>query len=213
MTDLERFQHPRFARAYERISAESERRGATAHRARMLSGLAGRVIEVGAGTGLNFTHYPDTVSEVVAVEPEDQLRARAEQAATRAAVPVRVVAGHADALPAEDHTFDAAVTSLVLCSVPDPARALAEIRRVLKPGGELRFYEHVRSTGAIRGTIEDLITPLWKRCGGGCHPNRHTDEAITAAGFHIDPLDRFLFRPLRFAPASDHILGHAHNPA
>jgi SAM-dependent methyltransferase len=212
MSDLEQFQHPRFARAYERVSSESERRGVTAHRGRLLSGLAGRVIEIGAGNGLNFAHYPQAVTEVVAVEPEDQLRARAEQAAARAAVPVHVLAGHIDALPAEDHAFDAVVVSLVLCSIPDLVHGLTEIRRVLRPGGELRFYEHVRSTRPLRRTAEDLITPLWRRCAGGCHPNRRTDQAITAAGFQIEQLDRFPFRPLRFAPASDHILGRARNP-
>ncbi len=135
MTDLSQLQHPRFARMYVRIGAESEERGTAAHRDCALVGLAGRVIEVGAGNGLNFAHYPDTVTEVVAVEPENRLRALAEQAAAEAAVPVRVVAGHAGALPAEDSTFDATVTSLVLCSVADVPAALAEIRRVLKPGG------------------------------------------------------------------------------
>ena len=212
MSDLGRFQHPGFARAYERVSAEAEQRGVTAHRRRLLAGLVGRVVEIGAGNGLNFAHYPAEVTEVVAIEPEDQLRVLAERAAARAAVPVRVLAGHVDELPAPEHAFDAAVASLVLCSVPDVASGLAEIRRVLKPGGELRFYEHVRSAGPIRGTLEDLITPLWKRCAGGCHPNRRIAEAITAAGFEIEQLDRFGFRPVRLAPASAHILGRARNP-
>lgn len=139
MADLSQFQHPRFARMYERISAESERRGTAAHRDRALAGLVGRVIEIGAGNGLNFSHYPDAVTEVVAVEPDDHLRGLAEEAATRAPVPVRVLAGHATALPVDDHGFDAAVASLVLCSIADTQAALAEIRRVLKPTGQLRF--------------------------------------------------------------------------
>ena len=140
MSDLSAFQNPRFARLYERISAESERRGTAEHRDRVLAGLAGSVIEVGAGNGLNFARYPTTVTEVVAVEPEDTLRGLAERAAATAPVPVTVVAGHGDALPVDDASFDAAVVSLVLCSVPDPPHLLAEVRRVLKPGGELRFF-------------------------------------------------------------------------
>ena len=213
MADLSAFQHPRFARMYERISRESERRGTAEHRDRALAGLAGRVIEVGAGNGLNFGHYPNSVTEVLAVEPEDRLRALAEQAATQAPVPVRVVPGHADALPAADATFDAAVASLVLCSVPQVAGALAEIRRVLIPGGELRFFEHVRSGWPLLGLLQDAITPLWSAAAGGCHPNRDTAAAIRTAGFHIEQLDRFCYAPLRFIPAHAHVLGRAVTPA
>jgi ubiquinone/menaquinone biosynthesis C-methylase UbiE len=209
MADLSTFQHPRFARMYERISAESEQRGTAEHRVRALAGLVGHVIEVGAGNGMNFAHYPDTVDEVLAVEPEDRLRALAEQAAGRAPVPVRVVAGHAEALPAGDGTYDAAVVSLVLCSVPDVAGALAEIRRVIGPGGELRFFEHVRSDQPWFGLLQDVVTPLWSRAGGGCHLNRDTAAAIRAAGFDIELLDRVSYSPLRFVPAHAHIVGRA----
>jgi ubiquinone/menaquinone biosynthesis C-methylase UbiE len=209
VTDLSAFQHPRFARVYERISRESERRGTAEHRDRALTGLTGRVIEIGAGNGLNFRHYPNTVTEVLAVEPEHRLRALAEQAATRAPVPVRVVPGHADALPADDATFDAAVAFLVLCSVPRVAGALAEIRRVLIPGGELRFFEHVRSGQPLLGLLQDALAPVWSRAAGGCHPNRDTAGAIRAAGFHLEQSDRFCYAPLRFIPAHAHILGRA----
>ena len=209
MTDLSQFQHPRFARMYERISAEAEERGTAEHRDRVLAGLSGRVIEIGAGNGLNFAHYPDTVEEVVAVEPDDHLRALAQRAAVDASVPVTVVAGHATALPAEDASFDAAVTTLVLCSVPDVPAALAELRRVLKPDAELRFFEHVRSEKPWYGLLQDAITPLWSRAGGGCHPNRDTTTAIRAAGFDFELLDRFHFAPLRYFPPHAHILGRA----
>jgi ubiquinone/menaquinone biosynthesis C-methylase UbiE len=208
VADLRRFQHPRFARLYERISRESETRGTTAHRIRMLQGLGGRVIEIGAGNGMNFDHYPPGVTEVVAVEPEDRLRASAQRAAAAAAVPVTVVAGHSDALPADDATFDAAVISLVLCSVPDPATTLAA-RRVLMPGGQLRFFEHVRSDRPWFALIEDLVSPLWARAGGGCHLNRDAAVAIQSAGFEIQQIDRFHYRPLRSAPSQAHILGTA----
>lgn len=212
MTDLSAFQHPRFARMYEWISRESERRGTAEHRDRALAGLAGRVIEIGVGNGLNFGHYPNTVTEVLAVEPEDRLRALAQQAARQAPVPVRVVPGHAEELPAADATFDAAVASLVLCSVPRVTGALAEIRRVLTPGGELRFFEHVRSAQPWLGLLQDALTPVWSRAAGGCHLNRDTATAIRAAGFHIEQLDRFCYAPLRFIPAHAHILGRAATP-
>jgi ubiquinone/menaquinone biosynthesis C-methylase UbiE len=209
MTDLSEFQHPRFARMYERISAESERRGTAQQRDRALAGLSGRVIEVGAGNGMNFRHYPDTVGEVFAVEPDETLRELAGQAAENATVPVRVIAGHSTALPVKDGEFDAAVASLVLCSVPNQEAALAEIRRVLKPGGELRFFEHVRSDNPVFGFLEDMITPLWSRIGGGCHPNRDTTSAIKASGFAVEEIDRFYYAPLRFFPSHAHILGRA----
>lgn len=195
---------------YERISAESERRGTAEHRDRLLAGLAGRVIEVGGGNGLNFRHYPATVTEVVAVEPDEYLRGLAEKAAKNAPVPVHVVAGHATALPVSDDEFDAAVASLVLCSISAVTAALAEVRRVLKPGGELRFFEHVRSNNAVFGLLEDTITPVWSRIGGGCHPNRDTATTIEASGFTIDEVDRFYYAPLRFYPKHAHILGRAH---
>lgn len=157
MTDLERFQHPRFAKMYERISAEAERRGTAERRARTSAGLRGRVIELGAGNGMNFTHHPPTVTEVVAVEPEGRPRAVAEE--TASTVPVRVLAAHADDLPFADGSFDATVASLMLCSVPDPVGALTELRRVLAPTGELRFFEHVRSTHPLPALAQDVVTP------------------------------------------------------
>ncbi len=213
MTDLSAFQHPRFARMYEQISADSERCGTAAYRDRALAGLSGTVVEVGAGNGMNFPHYPDTVTEVVAVEPEDRLRALAEQAAAKAPVPIRVVAGHADALPLDDASVDAGVASLVLCSVPDPLRSLLELRRVLKDGGELRFFEHVRSTSPLIGAVQTAITPVWAAASGGCHLNRDIAAALAAAGFEIDEIDRFAYRPLKFTPAHAHILGRARKPA
>ncbi|MCA2187579.1 class I SAM-dependent methyltransferase [Nonomuraea cavernae] len=210
MGDLSRYQHPRFARMYERMSGQAERFGMAGHRDRLLSGLSGRVVEVGAGNGLNFPHYPAEVREVVAVEPEDVLRGLAERAAPTSPVPVQVVAGHAGELPFDDATFDAAVVSLVLCSVESQAAALAELRRVLRPGGELRFFEHVRSGRRVRATLEHLVTPLWWRLCGGCRPNRDTTAAIRDAGFTIEANDRFVFRPAPGSPSMTHILGRAH---
>lgn len=179
----------------------------------MLAGAAGRVIEVGAGTGLNFSHYPATVTEVVAVEPESYLRARAEQAATAAPVEVRVVDGTADALPAEDASFDVGVASLVLCSVPDQRAALVELFRVIRPGGELRFYEHIRSDRPRFARLQRTVDLLWPRIGGGCHTSRPTDQVIDAAGFVIERARHFTFRPAIFAyPVSPHVVGLARRP-
>jgi len=199
--------HPLFARAYEKLSPGAEKRGQAELRARTLAGLTGRVIEVGAGNGLNFCHYPAEVSEVVAVEPEPYLRARAAERAAAAHVPVTVVGGNAEAVPLGDGEADAVVMSLVLCSVPDQAAALAEARRVLKPGGELRFYEHVISQRPARAAFQRALTrTLWKRISGGCHMDRDTGRAIADAGFAIEEVDRVPFQGLA------HILGIARAP-
>jgi SAM-dependent methyltransferase len=161
----------------------------------MLSGLSGRVVEIGAGTGTNFAYYRSTVEEMVAFEPEPYLRKLAVQAATEATVATTVLDAPAEQLPAEDESFDAAVASLVLCSVADPAKALTELFRVLRPGGELRFNEHVRSddprTARIQATADRIG---WPRVSGGCHLGRDTQSLMTAAGFEIELLDRYSFR-------------------
>ena len=204
--------HPIFARlfAWGASNAPAEQ---LEHRRRVLEGLSGRVIEVGAGNGLNFPHYPATVTEVLAVEPEAYLRGKAEEAAAKASVPVRVVDGVADSLPAEAGSFDAGVASLVLCSVPDPAVALAELRRVIRPGGELRFYEHVRAKDARHARSQDRINRLWPHFSGGCHPNRDTPASIEAAGFEIESCDRFKFKPVVGMKAIEpHVIGVARRP-
>ncbi|GAA2904167.1 class I SAM-dependent methyltransferase [Streptosporangium fragile] len=201
--------HPIFARFYACISQALERGGLAERREALLAGLSGKVIEVGAGNGLTFAHYPPTVARVLAVEPEPRLRRLAQENARRALVPVEVVGGLADRLPAEDASFDAAVVSLVLCSLPDQASALRELRRVLRPGGELRFLEHVRadSPGMIR--LQRLLdATVWPRLFGGCHTARDTVTAIGQAGFTIERLERFLLPEIR-TPLSFLILGTA----
>src|SRR6266545_4403183 len=190
-----RVRHPIFARLYQRVAAAAERAGAAEHRDRLLAGLSGRVVEVGAGNGLNFAHYPDTVAEVVAVEPEPYLRARASDASRHARTRVTVVDGTADAIPLPDKSVDAGVASLVLCSVPNQASALAELHRVIRPGGELRFYEHVAAEAPKWACLQRRVDPVWTWFAGGCHLTRHTADAITAAGFTIERCDRFLFQP------------------
>jgi len=164
-----------------------------------------------AGNGLDFSHYPNTVSEVIAVEPESYLRAKAELSALNAPINVRVVDGDAEHLPLEDGSIDAAVASLVLCSVANQAAALEEIQRVLRPGGELRFYEHVVATNSRLARIQRLVNPVWTRFAGGCRLTRSTLEAIKEAGFVVDDYEQFDFQPCRMAKlAAPHILGRAH---
>ena len=201
--------HPRFAKSYIRVSEKAEARGAAQHRRALLADLTGVVCEVGAGHGLNFAHYPASVSRVVAIEPEPTLRARAAKLAESGMIPIEVRDGVADELPMADGECDAAVMSLVMCSVPDQRAALAEVRRVLRPGGELRFYEHVRSSHRIIGLVEDVASPIWSRLAGGCHLNRDTLSAITAGGFEVTGADRFDFSPQRGLPATAHVLGRA----
>lgn len=202
--------HPIFARMYGRLAPLGEQAGSAAHRDELLHAVSGRVIEIGAGSGLCFDHYPSTVTEVIAVEPEPYLRGLAEQAATRAPVPVQVIAASAERLPVDDTAFDVAVACLVLCSVPDPQAALAELHRVLRPGGEIRFYEHVRSRHASQARLQDRVDWFWPRLLGGCHANRDTTTAITAAGFAIQSCRQFGFRLSLFdAPASPHVIGTA----
>ncbi|MGH3665430.1 MAG: class I SAM-dependent methyltransferase [Egibacteraceae bacterium] len=203
--------HRLFAWAYPRLSTAMESRGAGAHRDELLAGLRGRVVEIGAGNGLNFAHYPATVGEVIAVEPEPWLRTLAQRAAHRAPVPVHVVEGVAEHLPGADGSCDAGVVSLVLCSVAVPATALAELRRVVRPGGQLRFYEHVRADTAAMARVQDALDVVWPRLAAGCHTGRDSVAAIADAGFVVEEVRRFRFPPGPVpVPLSPHALGRAH---
>ena len=209
---MDSLQHPLFARAFARAVGGMDRRGAAEHRRSILAGLQGSVIEIGAGAGSSFPLYPSTVTHVLALEPDDYLRSVAREAAANAAVPVTVVDAAAEQIPAETGSADAVVASLVLCSVKDQAAVLAEIRRVLKPGGTLAYYEHVRSRRPIVAKAEDVLTPVWGRFMGGCHLNRDTLAAITAAGFTLQDNQRFGFAVQRLNPPLAHILGTATSP-
>jgi ubiquinone/menaquinone biosynthesis C-methylase UbiE len=188
--------HPLFARCWNRLSSLIEREAAR-HRREMLAGARGRVVEIGAGNGINFRRYPTIVDEVVALEPEPYLRARAQDAARESPVPVSVRDGVADDLPLEDGCCDTAIASLVLCSVANPPRALAELRRVLRPGGQLRFFEHVRSDNPAKARVQTWMdrSGVWSRLGGGCHCARDTVDAIEAAGFRVERLEHVTVGP------------------
>lgn len=201
--------HPLFSRCFNRLSWLMERE-AGAHREKMLAGASGRVVEIGAGNGMNFRHYPATVDEVVALEPEPFLRARATEAARRAPVPVSVQEAVADRLPLDDGAFDVAVASLVLCTVPDAARALTELRRVLRPGGRLHFYEHIRSDAPGKARVQTWLdsSGVWPRVAGGCHCARDTLGAMTTAGFDVEHVDRVTLGP-SWGVTNPHVLGVA----
>jgi ubiquinone/menaquinone biosynthesis C-methylase UbiE len=207
--------HPIFARVYQRVSVAMDRAGGAEHRRALVAGLHGRVIEIGAGNGRMFAHYPPEVSEVVAIEPEPRLRAAAIIAAQNAPVPVQVIDGIAEDLRGNDGHYDAAVTALVLCTVQDQAAVLAEIRRALRNGGQLRFFEHVAAEqpGRMRTTQRLVDATVWPRLFAGCHTGRDTATAITTAGFTITDLHRFRFPATGPAsPAAPHIRGTATRP-
>lgn len=187
--------HPLTARLWERMASTMEAKGADRFRAEMLAGARGSVLELGAGNGANFRHYPDTVERVLAVEPEPYLRERAAEAAARASIPIEVVPGLAEHLPAGEDEFDVAVACMVLCSVSDLPGALQELRRVLRPGGQLRFWEHVRARDRLFGMMQRAWDVPWVPLSGwGCHTARDTHGAITAAGFEIQNVRRFGWR-------------------
>lgn len=186
---------PLFARGWTVMSPALERLGLAESRRRLVAGLRGTVVEVGAGSGVTFAHYPPEVTRVVAVEPDPHLRRHAERSAARAPVPVEVVDGVAEVLPLADGRADAVVFGLVLCTVPDVPAALSEARRVLAPDGDLRLLEHVRAPGVL-GHVADRIAPLWGHFGGGCRPNQDTGALVAAAGFDVSGLRTRPFPPL-----------------
>ena len=170
---------------YEELADGLERAGVTAVRARLAGDLTGKVIELGCGTGLNFAHYR-AGAEVTAIEPLDEFRDFAAQRAAVAAARVHVQDGDAQALPFADHSFDAALATLVFCSIPSATRGLQELRRVLRPRAPVRFFEHVRSERRFGALLQDVSNPLWRWMMDGCNLNRDTVAAIRAAGFSIE---------------------------
>lgn len=201
--------HPVFARLYSNLIVKAfEKQGGAQLRRRLLAGLSGTVVEVGAGDGANFPHYPAAVTRVVAVEPDPYLRERAGERATDG---VEVHDGDAARLPLGDGEADAVVFCLVLCSVPDADAALAEARRVLRPGGRLVLLEHVQAhdPGLTRRIQAGLDATVWPHLFGGCHTGRDTVAAVQDAGFTFTELERFAFPDGSRLPMSPAILGTA----
>jgi ubiquinone/menaquinone biosynthesis C-methylase UbiE len=177
-----------FAAGYDRIMAGPEKAVLRGHRADLIARARGSVLEIGGGTGANLPFYGAAVSELVLTEPERPMAKRLEGKLAAFSLPASVVAAPAEQLPFEDGHFDFAVSTLVLCTVVDQPRALAEMRRVLKPGGELLFLEHVRSDDPALARWQDRLHGVQVRIGHGCHCNRRTLDGIRAAGFQTSEL-------------------------
>ncbi len=180
--------HPWFAAVYDRLNAAAERHFLGRERAHVVGGARGQVLEIGCGTGASFPYYTAAVGTLVATEPDPYMLERARRKAAEGGRAIDLRQAPAEALPLGDGACDTVVSMLVLCTVADPARVLREIRRVLRPGGELRFYEHVRHDHVLGGLAQDLVAPLWRRCFAGCNPNRATARLIRDAGFEIAEL-------------------------
>ena len=185
--------HPLFARFYDRLMAGTERAGLAEMRRKVLASASGRVLELGAGTGHNLEYYTEAVTELVLAEPDPNmakiLRERLQREGTAAGQP-SVIEVPAEELPFDDGTFDVVAATLVLCTVEDPVRALAEVRRVLVEGGRFLYLEHVRSARRGLARWQNWLERPWGWVSGGCHPNRPTDQLLAGAGFFIDSLER-----------------------
>lgn len=176
------------AAMYEQFAVGMEKAGMAAVRARLAGDLRGRVIEIGCGTGLNFSYY-SADAEVTAIEPLAEFRLFAAERAKTVAARIEVQEGDAQELPFDDHTFDAALETLAFCSVPDADKGLRELRRVVKPGASVRFFEHVRSDHTAAALAQNAFNPLWRWLADGCNLNRDTVAAIRAAGFTVERVE------------------------
>lgn len=177
-----------FAAGYDRLMAKGEREGLSDLRQMVVGSVSGRVLEIGAGTGLNLSHYGPDV-ELVLTEPEAPMVARLRRRLAGEGRVAEVIQAPAQRLPLPDDSVDCVVATLVLCTVPDPAAVLSEIRRVLRPGGRLYFLEHVRAEDPGLAKWQDRLQPVWLRLGHGCHCNRDTLSTVRASGFALQEIE------------------------
>ena len=174
-----------FALVYDPLLWLGEIAGMRRRRSALLGGARGRIVEIGAGTGLNIAHYPDGIAELVLAEPEPGMRRRLARRLQRHAHVARIIDASAERLPLADASVDTVVSTLVLCTVDDPERALREIARVLRPDGQLLFIEHVRASSRFLAACQDRLLQPWRRFAGGCRCNRPTVELMRACGFAV----------------------------
>jgi ubiquinone/menaquinone biosynthesis C-methylase UbiE len=179
-----------FASFYDRVLEATEENGLGEMRRALLSEARGRVIEIGAGTGVNLDLYGDGIEDLTLVEPDLHMGAKLRARLEGRGAPARLVAAPAEAIPFDDGTFDTAVATLVLCTVPDPVAAIAELARVVKPGGRLLFIEHVRSDDPDRARRQDRLEKPWRFIAGGCHCNRDTAATLRASSFTVETLEQ-----------------------
>jgi ubiquinone/menaquinone biosynthesis C-methylase UbiE len=198
--------HRLFAALYDRANAALERKWMGERREALLSAVRGEVLEIGGGTGANLPYYRD-VERLTISEPDPFMRGKLWPKLGAASISAEISDAGAESLPFPDDAFDAVISTLVLCTVPDQRAALREVRRVLRPGGRLLFIEHVRGEGRA-ARWQDRVTPLWRRMFAGCHPNRDTVASIEAAGFRLDALQRFL-PPVPLSALTPHVQGAA----
>jgi ubiquinone/menaquinone biosynthesis C-methylase UbiE len=206
--------HKWFAALFDRIMAPAEKSFLKEARQHAAGGARGRVLEIGCGTGANFAFYTSAATAVIATEPDPYMLERARSKLTGASQPIEIRQAPAEELPFDDASFDTVVDTINMCTIGDLPRALSEISRVLRPGGELRFFEHVRYQNPLGALTQDLVTPIWKWFGAGCHPNRDVARAIGEAGFEITHLQRS--NPVPPVPpmvfSRPHIMGVAVRP-
>ena len=182
--------HKWFAALFDRLMAPAERSFMKEPRQYVAGQAQGRVLEIGCGTGANFAYYTDAATEVIAIDPNPYMLDRARKKLPVATRPIEIREARAEELPFEDAFFDTIVDTINMCTIGDLAKALAEMKRVLRPSGQLRFYEHVRYKHPVGALAQDIITPIWKWFGAGCHPNRDVAASIRNAGFEIVHLER-----------------------
>jgi ubiquinone/menaquinone biosynthesis C-methylase UbiE len=191
-----------FSAIYDPLLWVGERAGMAQRRSALLSQATGRVLELGAGTGLNLPHYPDNLEELVLTEPSPPMVGRLERRAKKAGIPTSVMAADAERLPFEDDSFDTVVSTLVLCTVDDPHQAIKEIARVLRPGGELLFLEHVRSDSPRLARWQDRLHRPWQAFAAGCNANRPTVDMLRESSLRVEEVehDRWKWMPALVHP-------------
>lgn len=188
--------HPLFARLYDPVMRPAERILLTEHRRYLVEGISGEVLDLGAGTGAMFPYFAEAIADnssisLTAIEPDPHMLRRAVERAAELGIDIEMKRTGAEALPFDDNSFDVVVASLVFCTIPDFDTAISEVARVLKPGGEFRFLEHVHGRGWY-GRLQDAVTPAWRVVAAGCHLNRDTGEALRRhPAFEVADFDRF----------------------